>query len=384
MNLRIFFDNIKEPLEARFEPSSLRYHIQIYQDTFPDLQNIDLAIIGLTEDRGSQSNKDLEKGPDEIRKKLYQLKKGSGSCRIADLGNLRCGLNLQETCLRLKEVCEILLQQNVIPVLIGGTHDLDFGQFLAFTGKEKLISFLNVDSMVDMYGSDEFGANRHHIHKILVYEPNTIFHYSQLGYQSYLTDTETISVLEKLYFETFRVGQIRENIEEIEPVVRNADMMSFDISAIRQSDAPGNKNAQPFGLTGEEACKICWYAGLSNKMSSVGFYEYNPAEDIKGQTAGVIATMIWYFVEGFSLRRNEFDVNDPQFIKYTVSMPQDPHKLTFYKNSQTEKWWMEVPYPLDKTLYARNSIVPCSYNDYVAANRGEIPNRWILTHAKLI
>jgi formiminoglutamase len=119
-------------------------------------------------------------------------------------------------------------------------------------------------------------------------------------------------------------------------------------------------------------------------MSSVGFYEYNPAEDIKGQTAGVIATMIWYFVEGFSLRRNEFDVNDPQFIKYTVSMPQDPHKLTFYKNSQTEKWWMEVPYPLDKTLYARNSIVPCSYNDYVAANRGEIPNRWILTHAKLI
>ncbi|MFL5731034.1 MAG: arginase family protein, partial [Cytophagaceae bacterium] len=246
MNLRIFFDNIKEPLEGRFEPSSLRYHIQIYQESFPDLNNADIALIGLTEDRGSLNNKNLEKGPDEIRKKLYHLKKG-GNCRIADLGNLRCGLNLDETYLRLKEVCEILLQHKVIPVLMGGTHDLDFGQFLAYAGSEKLISILNVDSTVDMYGSDEFGANRHHIHKILVYEPNSIFHYSQLGYQSYLTDPETISVLEKLYFETFRVGQIRENMEEMEPVIRNADMMSFDISAIRQNDAPGNKNAQPFG-----------------------------------------------------------------------------------------------------------------------------------------
>jgi formiminoglutamase len=243
---------------------------------------------------------------------------------------------------------------------------------------------LNIDAKVDMYGSDEFGANRQHIHKILVHEPNIIFHYSHLAYQSYLTDPETISVLEKLYFESYRVGQIRENLEEIEPVIRNADLMSFDISAIKQSDAPGNKNAQPFGLTGEEACQICWYAGLNPKMSSIGFYEYNPTEDIKGQTAGVIATMIWYFAEGYYLRRNDINISDPQFIKYTVSLQEDPHKLIFYKNSQSEKWWIEVPFASDKSKYARNSIVPCSYNDYKAATRGEIPNRWILTHAKLI
>jgi formiminoglutamase len=161
-------------------------------------------------------------------------------------------------------------------------------------------------------------------------------------------------------------------------------MLSFDITAIKQSDAPGNSNAQPFGLTGEEACQICWYAGLNSKLSSVGFYEYNPDLDFKGQTAGVIATMIWYFTEGFYLRKEEINITDPKFVKYIVSLQEDPHKLTFYKNSQTEKWWMEVPFPTNKSQYARNSIVPCSYSDYQAANNGEIPNRYILTHAKLI
>lgn len=384
MNLRIFFDTVKEPLDASYEPSSLIQFIKVYDEEFPDWQQADIAIIGIVEERGTTNNQGIEKGADEIRKKLYGLKKGTGDYRIVDLGNLRCGVSLQESHLRLKEVCELLLQNKVLPLIIGGSHDMDIGQFLAYECTNNLISILNVDAFVDMYGSDEFGMNKHHIHKILVHEPNIVFHYSQLAYQTYLNDPETVSVLEKLYFEAYRIGQIRENMEEMEPVIRNTDMLSFDITAIRQSDAPGNKNAQPFGLTGEEACQICWYAGLASKLSSAGFYEYNPSEDVKGQTAGVIATMIWYFIEGFYLRKEDFDLASPKYIKYIVSLQEDPHKLTFYKNSQTEKWWMEVPFPSEKSQYARNSIVPCSYNDYQAANNGEIPNRYILTHAKLI
>jgi formiminoglutamase len=384
MNLRIFFDTVKIPLTGDYEPSSWIHNIKIYTQEFPDLNGVDIAIIGIAEDRGTPTNKGVEKGADEVRKKLYQLKKGTGNYNIVDLGNLRCGVSLDETYLRLKEVCEILLQQKIVPVIIGGSHDMDYGQFLAYESSNNMISVLNVDATIDMYGSDQFGMSKHHIHKILVHEPNIVFHYSHLAYQTYLNDPETVEVLEKLYFETYRVGQIRENIDEIEPVIRNADMMSFDIGALKQSDAPGNKNAQPFGLTGEEACQICWYAGLNAKMSSIGFYEYNPLEDIKGQTASVIATMIWYFTEGFYLRKDEFDINNPAYVKYIVSMQEDPHKLVFYKNSQTEKWWLEVPYSSDKSQYARNSLVPCSYSDYKAANNGEIPNRYILTHAKLI
>ncbi|HSZ24287.1 MAG TPA: formimidoylglutamase [Cytophagaceae bacterium] len=384
MNLRIFFDPISEELIKEKEDASLfGTNIRLFQTEFPDLDKISVVIIGLSEDRGSLTNKGSGKGADEIRKKLYRLKKGSVKLHTADLGNLRSGETIEDTYLRLKEVCEILMQLNILPIIIGGSHDLSYGQFLSYENTGKLINMMNVDAFIDMSGLKE-DQSKHHIHRILVHQPNIIFNYSHLGYQTYLTDQEVINVLEKLHFEAYRVGRVRENMEEIEPVVRDADMISFDISAIRQTDAPGNKNSQPFGFSGEEACMLCWYAGLSTKLTSIGFYEFNPEEDVKGQTAGVVATMIWYFMEGFYMRKEDTDVSGSQYTKYLVSVDSAYDKLVFFKNNFTEKWWMEVPYPEEKSKLARNSIVPCSYSDYLIATKGEVPDRWILTHAKLI
>jgi formiminoglutamase len=162
-------------------------------------------------------------------------------------------------------------------------------------------------------------------------------------------------------------------------------VLSFDITAIRSADAPGNAQAQPFGLTGEEACQICWYAGLNEKLSAVGFYEYDPAyDDVHRKTASVVATMIWYFIEGYYHRKNDQNFTSNDFLKYVVSMPVEPETLTFYKSKFSDKWWLEVPYPTGKKRYARNSIVPCSYTDYQTASKGEVPERYINTISKLI
>ncbi len=384
MDLRIFFDPLSEDLcKDKDDASLFGANIRIFNTDFPDLNKISVAIFSVAEDRGSLTNVGASNGSDEIRKKLYSLKKGNVKLKTADLGNLRSGETVEDTYLRVKEVCEMLMQLNILPVILGGTQDLDFGQFLSYENTGKLISMLNVDAFIDMAGSKE-DQSKHHIHRILVHQPNIIFNYSHLGYQTYLNDQEVINVLEKLHFEAYRVGRIREGIIDMEPVVRDADMLSFDVSAIRQTDAPGNKNSQSFGLTGEEACMLCWYAGLSTKLTSIGFYEYNPEEDVKAQTAGVIATMIWYFMEGYYTRKEDIDVSGPQYTKYLVSIESGLGKLVFYKNTFTEKWWMEVPYPEGKAKLARNSIVPCSYNDYLMANKGEVPDRWLLTHAKLI
>jgi formiminoglutamase len=250
---------------------------------------------------------------------------------------------------------------------------------------DKLVSLLNIDAMLDLEDKKEFGESQQHIHKILLHEPNYLFSYTHLAYQSYLIDPLSVSILEKLYFEAFRIGQMRTNLQEMEPTIRNADMMTFDITAIRASDAPGNGNAQPFGLTGEEACQICWYAGMNEKLSSVGFYEYNPEfDDVHKNTASVIATMVWYFIEGYYHRKNEQNFRSNDFMKYSVSMPVEPAILTFYKSKVSEKWWLEVPYPNGRERYSRNSIVPCSYNDYQIAIKGEVPERYISMLAKLI
>lgn len=386
MDLTILFSPIDESVYADITSTTSFYKsIRIFSDKMPDYKDAHMALIGVKEERGNLGNVGAAQAADEVRKKLYNLKRGNGAYRIVDLGNLNIGHDLNETYTRIAEVCRILLESNVLPILIGGTHDLDYGQYCGYETLEKLISFLNVDAFLDLEDQEKSPENRKHIHKVLLHEPNYLFSYTHLAYQSYLIDPLSVSVLEKLYFEAFRIGQMRTNMQEIEPAIRNADLLSFDVTAIRSADAPGNANAQPFGLTGEEACQICWYAGQNEKLSSIGFYEYNPRwDDEHNKTASVIATMIWYFVEGYYFRKEEQNFRSNDFLKYTVSMPVEPETLSFYKSKFSEKWWMEVPNLMAKEKYARNSIVPCSYSDYQTAVKGEVPERYIHTLAKLI
>ncbi|MBL3657034.1 formimidoylglutamase [Fulvivirga sediminis] len=386
MDLKIFFSPIEEEHFAHIKQANSFYkNIKVYTDKMPKYREADIAIIGVNEEAGTEENKGTAKGCIEIRKKLFNLKKGQGNYKIVDMGTLRNGVDLAETIGRIKEVCQNLIENNVLPLIIGGSHDLDYGQYQAYEDLDKLISLINIDAFLDMEDSSSVSASQQHIHKILLHEPNYLFNYSHLAYQSYLIDPNAIAILEKLYFEAYRIGHLRANIQEMEPIIRNADMLSFDITAIKSSDAPGNANAQPFGLTGEEACQICWYAGLNEKLSSAGFYEYNPLLDDSNQkTASVIATMIWYFIEGFYNRKNDQNFKNNDYLKFVVSMPSEPEVLHFYKSKISEKWWMEVPYPQGKEKYARNCIIPCSYTDYQTATKGELPERYITTHAKLI
>ncbi|HRI80319.1 MAG TPA: formimidoylglutamase [Cyclobacteriaceae bacterium] len=384
MDLSIFFSPLDESVYSSITaPSSVLKNIRIFSEKMPDYKDAHVAILGVNETRGAGHHAGKNQAPDEIRKKFYQLKKGSGAYRIVDLGNLNNGIDLDETYVRLSEVCRILLEHNVLPVILGGTHDLDYGQYWAYERLEKLVSLLNIDAFLDLEDKHGVSQDRRHIHKILLHEPNFLLSYTHLAYQSYLIDPSSISVLEKLYFEAFRIGQMRTNLQEMEPAIRQADLLSFDITSIRSADAPGSDRAQPFGLSGEDACQICWYAGMNEKLSSLGIYGYSPdLDDAHKKTASVIATMVWYFIEGFYHRKNERDFKSNDFTKYTVSLPVEPELLIFYKSKFTERWWMEIP-SVTQTPYSRNSIVPCSYNDYLAATKGDVPERYITAMGKM-
>lgn len=369
--------------------SNMATSVTIHQGVFPDLANnsYDIALIGVLEDRHSIRNKGTALAPDAFRKKFYQLNQGSHLTRIVDLGNIKAGHKLSDTYVALKLILVELITLNITPVIIGGGQDLTYAQYMAYEDLEQRVDLLVVDSRLDM-GENPEGTiettSTSYLNKIFLHEPNYLFNFSNLGYQTYFVHQDHLKVLDKLYFDAHRLGSFYGKINLAEPIIRNANMISFDISAVRSSDACGNAGASPNGFYGEEACGICRYAGMNDKLSSIGFYEFNPLCDHQDQTAALLAQMVWYFIDGFYNRKHDIPLQPKsQYITYRTSPKDGSQELVFIKSKKTDRWWMQVPYPRGKSQNERFHLVPCLYEDYQTAISGEMPDLWWRTHQKL-
>ena len=388
MDLSVYFNPLGSELveSLRSDKTTLgaTVHKYVEKDNFPDFTDHHIAIIGVPESRGSNENKGCAAAPDQVRNFLYQLKKLDYPYKIVDLGNLIPGEKLSDTYAAVSSIMAELLKEKVLPVIIGGSQDITYAQYAAYQKMEETVNIVSVDSHFDLGTTEEKIHSKSYLGKIILHEPNFLFNFSNIGYQTYFTGTDAIELMEKLFFDTYRLGHVRKDIEETEPIIRNADIFSFDISSVKQSDAPGNAFASPNGFYGDEACQIARYAGLSDKLTSAGFYELNPDFDLHGQTAHLTAQMIWYFIDGFYNRKKDMPVTDKKsFTKYRVAIKKTDHEIVFFKSHKSDRWWMEVPYQNSKTRYYRHHLVPCSYKDYEVACSGEMPDRWWQAFQKL-
>ncbi|OYT16698.1 MAG: arginase [Bacteroidetes bacterium 4572_77] len=357
------------------------------ENFFPNLSGVDMAIIGVGEERAHYNNEGCGEGLNAIRNYFYDLYPGAYQPRIADLGNIKQGSEINDTYFALTAVCSELLDQSIIPIVIGGSQDLTYANYRAYEDLGQIINIVTVDNQFDLGENDEDLNARSYLSKIILHQPNFLFNYTNLGYQTYFTDQDSIKLMDNLYFDTYRLGNVRANMESVEPLVRNADMMSIDISAVRQTDAPGNKNSTPNGFLGEEMCQITRYAGLSDKMTSIGFYEYNPYMDNNGQTAHLIAQMIWYFIDGYYNRMHDYpiDKKSQKYNKFMVKLSDQREELVFFKSKKSDRWWMEIECASTvKAKYERHYLVPCSYEDYSKALEDDVPERWIKAYQKLM
>lgn len=392
MDISVFFDPLdlnEFPVTRESSvPSRLGNIININAGTpdFPDYLQTDIALLGIPDDRNALNNEGCGLAPNAIRKYLYQLYPGPYPLRIIDLGNLKTGHSVTDTYFALSSVVAELIANNVLPVILGGSQDMTFANYQAYQSLGQIINIVSVDPLFDLGRSEEELTSRSFLSSIILHQPNYLFNFANIGYQTYFIDQDALKLMKNLYFDTYRVGIVRENLEEVEPIVRNADLLSFDISAIRNSDAPANANATPNGFYGEEACQIVRYAGLSDKLTSIGFYEVNPRFDPTGQTAHLVAQMIWYFIDGYYNRAHDFPFrNEEDYLKYRVNISEHKEEIVFYKSKKTDRWWMEIPLqPEQKIKYQRHYLVPCSYKDYQIACENDIPDRWWMVYQKLM
>ncbi len=377
--------------ENAFNNGRLGTCISVFTDHFPDLENQkpDIAIMGVQEDRNTDGNSGCALGADYVREKLYHLFEGNYKTKIADLGNIRRGEKVIDTYFAVKTVVAELVKMDILPILIGGSQDLTYAQYLAYEVLEQKVDLVIVDAKLDMeddqYPESIETTSAAYLNKIFMHEPDMLFNFSNLGYQTYFVNQERLLMMDKLFFDAHRLGNLTGKIQLTEPIIRNASMISFDIGTIRSSDAQANFNAVPNGFYGEEACQICRYAGFNDKLSSIGFYEFNPAYDSNGQTAMLLAQMIWYFIDGFYNRKKDFPLHPKsQYLIYKTSLKHKEHELVFVKSKKSDRWWMQIPYPSAGSKNERFHLVPCHYDDYLLAVSGEMPDLWWRTYQKLI
>ena len=392
MTLSDFFSPIDtEKFTPRngFLTSQLGIKAAFFTDAFPDLEEekYDLAIIGVKDDRGAVNNNGCSLAPDYFREQFYLLNEGQTPTKIVDLGNIIAGQEISDTYFALKTVVAELVKLDIVPIIIGGGQDLTYAQYMGYESLEQKVDLLVIDNRFDLEQDEHDGVattSQSYLTKIFLHQPNYLFNFSNMGYQTYFVNQDSLRVMDKLYFDVHRLGEFVSDLSVSEPIIRNANMVSFDMGAIRSSDACANSNAVPNGFYGEDACRIARYAGMSDKLTSIGFYEFNPAFDKSSQTAMLLSQMVWYFVDGYYSRKKDFPLTPKsQYIIYRASVNDGATEVNFVKSKKSDRWWMQVPYPANGSKNERFHLVPCKYDDYNTAVKGEMPDLWWRTYQKL-
>jgi arginase family enzyme len=341
-----------------------------------DIREFKVALLGVPEGRNS-SNQGSSDAPDSIRQQLYNLARIPGKLKIVDLGNMKPGMTFSDTLAGLTDILCTLLRENVFPVIIGGSSALVPAIDRSFTLLKTKYTLVSVDPRIDYSNNPDVPDSFSYLNKITGNHKSTFSQYINIGYQTYLNDQQVLNRFVRRHSELLRIGDVRQAIYLTEPLFRDSDVAIFDISAVRQSDAPGTAIPSPNGFYGEEICLLSRYAGISDNLKVFGLFDVNPGLDIRYQTTGLAAQVLWFFLEGFSQKQYENPLlsnsNAGRFIKYHVRVTDLVDDLIFVKSNLTERWWIELTDENDSSTY-----VSCSHDDYLKANRNEVPDRWVI------
>lgn len=353
---------------------------------FPDLEGIDLVIMGVCDGRGSIGNEGCGLAADEIRRKLYRLASPNDRMKMADLGNIVTGDELEDTHYAITNVAYKLLESHKTVIVLGGGQDTTFAIYKAYEILGKIVNICAIDSRFDLMDSRDQVNSSSYLNNIIMQDPNYLFNFTNIGYQTYFVGNEFIKLMDDLKFDAYRVGAIQGDMLRAEPLMRNADVVTVDIGAVRQSDAPANAYPSPHGFYGEQLCQLSRFAGMSDKTSCIGFHEMNPEFDSHSQTAHLIAHAVWFFIEGFYNRLYDFPYRDTQnYKRFMVELKNPDLQLVFHKSKKSDRWWVEVPCADDdrRNRYNRHLLIPCEYRDYEQAMQNEIPDLWWKYYTRL-
>ena len=351
---------------------ALGKNIEIHteQQGFPELKDSSIAIIGISEIRNAFFATSAYKLED-FRKSFYQLFPGNWNFKICDLGNLPNGASPEDTYFALKEICIHLRQFNIVTIVIGGSHDLIFPMYQSYQDNSQLVNIVSVDNQFDFSQEEELISGRSYMSRIIMDQPNFLYNFTNLGFQSYYIAQEELDLMEKLHFDSLRLGVLLDDVAQSEPFFRDANIAGFDMKSLRWQ-ASNHPSGSPNGIDARTICALARYAGISDRMEIFGVFE------LLNTTVShqLLAQIVWYFIEGFSSRYDEYPVlTSSGFTRYTVALSD--MEMVFYQSEKSNRWWIEII----NQSYLNNknkttTLLPCTHKDYLDACSDKIPDKW--------
>lgn len=378
-DISIYFNPID--LDENWNDEQIGSKVQTYLSDFPEIKKNGYALIFAPEFRGEEGNEDIHFS-DRFRKELYKLKNGATwSRQFYDLGTVLPGNDINDTYFAISNIVAELVKQKVIPIIIGGSQDLTVAMYDGYAQLEQLVNICSIDASLDLGQPDEEISSNAYLSQILLRRPCHLFNHANIGLQIPYAGSKEFELFEKLYFDICRLGEFNADFKKAEPHLRNADLISVDFTSIKASELLF-KGGNPNGFYSEQICQIARYAGMSDKLTSFGLFNYSNPTDVSDK---LLAQIIWYFIDGIENRIGDFPMGSKsEYHKFTVFIEDSGHEIIFYKSNKSARWWMEVPYPpKEDSKYERHHIVPCNKEDYENAMKNYIPDLWWKTYQKL-
>ena len=362
-------DSLINELNENYLQGSIFKKLDIHTSSLglPNLESVNVCVIGVNECRNSffqSAPQDLN----SLRKEFYKLKFSNWKLSISDLGNLPNGNTVDDTYHALYEICKELLSKKIILVIIGGSNDLIYPIFKSFDSYTDKINIVSIDNQFDLYQESELVSGRTYMNKIIVDDSNSLNDFTNIGYQRHLCSHDELQLMEKLFFEYISLGEISENNMKAEPIMRNSNIVGFDMKSLSFSASFDQTQGSPNGIDPRLACILSKYAGQSNKTNFLGLFELSNNK----VSSKLYSEIIWYFLDGVDKRIIESNFDDAQtFNKYIVQT--SGRDIIFYKSKISEKWWTLI----DTSKNKSSSYLPCLESDYLDALNDNIPIRWL-------
>lgn len=327
-----------------------------------DITEDSIVLLFLSDYRGAGGGAEVEDFS-QIRKELYQLSKLDFEVPIVDLGDLVSGRTPEDSHYILQEVLSLCHQKRAIPVIVGGSNDFAFSLFSALNFVEENINYTQINNLISLQHSE--GLNdKNFLAKILSSKNFSIKNYHHLAYQKHLNETDSVKLIKEVQFDIIRLAEMMNSTERTEPYFRKADLITINCDAIESFADGFSVNPQVNGLNRREICAYMKEVGLSERLKSVGIFNYNIYTDNQ-LNHQLLAQMIWYLIEGINIQKSH-----PKERQYeTFYLLIDDEKYAFKRDTFRDLWYFGEDEDIE-------NCIPCSRSDFEDSKKGFLNPRF--------